>query len=116
MKLFRVYFNRLNEAPQIWSIDEGDQTTEINVTGLTMMGCDVESKCNLSETDTENRPKAWFEVRGFLRVEAGVAIISGRHGFGGAAPLARIPYFAGPDAAEQDYLAQLQRREKRQGE
>lgn len=29
--IFRVYFNRKREAPQVWSIDEGDQSTEVNV-------------------------------------------------------------------------------------
>lgn len=28
---YRVYFNRKNEAPQVFSVDEGDQSTEINV-------------------------------------------------------------------------------------
>jgi hypothetical protein len=31
MKTFRLYFNRHAEAPQVWSIDEGDQSSEVNV-------------------------------------------------------------------------------------
>lgn len=77
MGLYRIYFNRLNEAPLIWSVDEGDQTTEINVMGISLHGCDVETKSNLAETDTENKPKAWLEVRGNLRVIQGVAVIVG---------------------------------------
>lgn len=30
-KTFRVYFNRHAEAPQVWSVDEGTQETEVNV-------------------------------------------------------------------------------------
>lgn len=77
MKLFRVYFNRWNEAPQVWSIDEGDQASEINVRAVSMHHCDMESKTNPAETDIENKPKAWFEVRGNLRVIQGVAVITG---------------------------------------
>ena len=28
---YRIYFNRKNEAPQVFSVDCGDQSTEINV-------------------------------------------------------------------------------------
>lgn len=77
MKLYRVYFNRLNEAPQIWSVDEGEQTTEINVIGVSIHDCVVETKCDLKETVNRDRPRAWLEVRGMLSVAGGIAVIRG---------------------------------------
>lgn len=77
MKLYRAYFNRLNEAPQVWSVDEGDQSSEINVTAVSFRNCEVISRTNLGETDIENKPKAWFQARGTLRIERGEAIIEG---------------------------------------
>lgn len=77
MRLYRFYFNRLNEAPQIWSVDEGNQSSEINVTAISLVGCNAISRSNLGETDTENKPKAWFEVVGTLQLVDGVAVITG---------------------------------------
>lgn len=77
MKLYRVYFNRANEAPQIWSVDEGLQLSEINVTKVMFLNTDVETNQDLPETVNRDRPKAWVEGRGVLRVEGGIAIIDG---------------------------------------
>lgn len=77
MQLYRVYFNRLNEAPQVWSVDEGTQASEINVSAVSLVNCNAITRCNLAETDTENKPKAWFEVIGDLSVVDGVAVITG---------------------------------------
>ena len=77
-KKYRVYFNRLNEAPQVWSIDEGTQDTEINVTAVEIVDCYVMTKVDLDESVNHDRPKAWLEVHGHLRVDAGKAIITSR--------------------------------------
>lgn len=77
MKCYRVFFNRLSEAPQVWSVDEGDQSSEINVSAVSLVRCSAETKFNPAETDTLNKPKAWFEVRGHLRIVQGVAVITG---------------------------------------
>lgn len=76
-KTFRVYFNRLNEAPQVWSVDEGTQASEINVTAVQIVDCYAETKVDLDETVNRDRPKAWLEVHGHLRMESGVAVITG---------------------------------------
>lgn len=76
MRRYRIYFNRLNEAPQVWSVDEGDQATEINVIAVCLLYCEVRTYTNLAEID-EASPKAWIEVMGTLRVEGGVATIRG---------------------------------------
>lgn len=77
MKRYRFYFNRLNEAPQIWSVDEGNQSTEINVTAVRTIECATCTGCDLSETVNRDRPRAWVETVGWLTIEAGVAVIRG---------------------------------------
>jgi hypothetical protein len=76
-KLYRVYFNRANEAPQIWSLDEGTQVSEINVSKAIFRNTEVETGQDLAETVNRDRPKAWVQGHGELYVEAGVAIIDG---------------------------------------
>ncbi len=80
MKNYRCYYNRASEAPQVWSIDEGTQASEINVSKVVLLGCDVTTGCDLSETDVDNKPKAWIEVTGWLTLDGGTAIIRGQVG------------------------------------
>lgn len=77
MKLYRAYFNRANEAPQIWSVDEGTQVSEFNVSKVRFRNTEVETGQDLTETVNRDRPKAWVQGRGVLHVEDGVAIIDG---------------------------------------
>jgi hypothetical protein len=35
--MIRVYFNKPNEAPQVWSVDEGSHASEINVQDMPKM-------------------------------------------------------------------------------
>jgi hypothetical protein len=77
MKRYRIYFNRMNDVPLVWSVDEGDQASEINVREVRIFAGQVSSCVNLGETDAENRPKAWLEVDGELRIEDGIAKIYG---------------------------------------
>lgn len=70
---YRYYFNRKNEAPQVWSVDEGTQGSEINVTKII---CHVpsESFFDLSIKVNRDTPTAWFEVKNaILKVRKGVA-------------------------------------------
>lgn len=73
---YRVYFNRSREAPQVWSIDEGDQSSEINVQHVVIQGGAI-SKWNKSKPN-DSSPSAWFEVEGFLRIAGGIAYIEVR--------------------------------------
>lgn len=73
---YRIYFNRRNEAPQIWSVDEGSQASEINVSEVRIIGCIARTCADLEETVNRDRPKGWIEVEGQLRVIGGVAEIS----------------------------------------
>lgn len=82
MKTFRIYFNRELDWPQCWSVDEGDQTTEVNVCGFRIEDCPTVS-ASLSpdlrkrlQLDGSKHPVAWLEVQGALRLERGVAVIA----------------------------------------
>lgn len=77
VKRYRVYFNRLNEAPQVWSVDEGTQASEVNVIAVSLVNCAAMTTCDLNETVNHDRPKAWFEVIGELHIVDGVAVIRG---------------------------------------
>lgn len=73
---YRIYFNRANEAPHVWSVDEGEQGSEINVKEVriatfsrTVVGPPV------PESDRRDRPGVWIETSGRLVVEKGVATI-----------------------------------------
>lgn len=61
-KRYRVYFNRKREAPQVWSVDEGTQESEVNVCGFVIhQGCYTSSHYN-GEKPNEDSPVAWIEV------------------------------------------------------
>lgn len=72
---YRIYFNRKAEFPQVWSFDEGDQTSEVNIVDfkchdITMVepGADFAVKVN---PDT---PTVWINVRrATVQMRAGVA-------------------------------------------
>ncbi len=78
--MYRVYFNRELEWPQCWSVDEGDQSTEINVTGFIIEGAVAIARTLSKEERAEaikdrlNRPFAWLEVQGEMSLVGGKAI------------------------------------------
>lgn len=74
MKKYRVYFNRHNEFPQVWSVDEGDTETEINVREVVLIDVRAITKYD-PNGDNINTPKAFFEVHGVLEIRGGVAYI-----------------------------------------
>lgn len=76
---YRVYFNREREWPQCWSIDEGDQTTEINVVGFALHGVEAVSFTHdrQARIDRDATPFAWLEVRhAQFSVGNGVAVFT----------------------------------------
>lgn len=77
MKRYRCYFNRRSDAPRVWSIDEGDVSSEINVSAIHTRNADICTRTNLTERDTENKPMVWIEIWGTLKVEGTVATITG---------------------------------------
>jgi hypothetical protein len=74
-KTFRCYYNRCEDAPQIWSVDEGDQTTEINVIDWRSHGCAIASGLQKGVPTTSKQvPKVWASIfNARLVVEKGVA-------------------------------------------
>ncbi len=76
---YRLYFNRCEDFPQIWSIDEGTVATEINVCGFELSGCVAGSgrTPEFAAVDSAREPKAWLAVDAHdLRVVGGVAVFS----------------------------------------
>lgn len=75
-RLYRWYYNRASEAPQVWSLDDGDQATEINVIGVTCrVPCKTKVGRPLSEAERQLKPYVWMEAIGELHFENGVAVI-----------------------------------------
>lgn len=72
IRSYRVYFNRAEDAPQIWSIDEGTVASEINVLSVKVQAPGF-TRSNLDAQFPE--PKAWIEVDGHLSIVNGVALI-----------------------------------------
>jgi hypothetical protein len=76
--IYRLYFNRCEDFPQIWSIDEGSTETEINVTDyrteghVTVRGGRAP---DFSAVDSLREPKAWAAIDACsLRIVDGVAV------------------------------------------
>jgi hypothetical protein len=79
---YRVYFNRgdAESWPQCWSVDEGDQSSEINVIGIDVGICPWRTNLLPSPasagSNPKNTPSAWIEVTGRLEVRGGRAYFS----------------------------------------
>lgn len=80
MKTYRVYFNRELDFPQAWSVDEGDQTSEVNVIGFQILGADCFAKvlppAERVGLDPKKSPLAWLQVYGVLRLDGGLAVFT----------------------------------------
>lgn len=62
MASYRVYFNRKAEAPQVWSFDEGEQTTETNVIGIETHGPSLKSEYFPGVRVNPDTPSALFHI------------------------------------------------------
>lgn len=72
---YRVYYNRTAEFPQCWSVDEGDQTTELNVSSFELHSVSAESHLDLSIKPNKDTPSAWITILyAKLEVRGGVAM------------------------------------------
>jgi hypothetical protein len=71
--LYRVYFNAHADFPLVCSIDTGDDTEELNVKTITILG--VDGGLVPSRYRPERQPKFWLEVKGHLTIEDGHAVI-----------------------------------------
>lgn len=71
---YRVYFNRSEDAPQVWSLDEGSHASEINVQGIQVAG-NVPLASAYNPAAELPEPKAWFELEAHLAIRGGVAFL-----------------------------------------
>lgn len=78
MNTYRVYFNRKSEFPQVWSLDEGTQHSEVNIINFVIpQGCRSESRYN-GEKPNEDSPVAWIEVQAIaFTIHDGIAYFIG---------------------------------------
>jgi len=58
--LYRVYFHKKENAPQVWSVDEGTQDTEIHVQHVHFVNCYVYTAQN--RDNQPGQPSGWLEV------------------------------------------------------
>ena len=69
---YRVYYNRSEDAPQVWSIDTGSVGSEVNVQWVQL------HTSGITRYDAEAKfpePRAWLDVFGRLRIVAGGAVL-----------------------------------------
>ena len=73
---YRLYFNRCEDFPQIWSVDEGTIATEVNVIGFVLRGCGARDGRveDFGAIDAAREPKAWLLIEASsLVIERGIA-------------------------------------------
>ncbi len=71
---YRAYFNRKNEFPQVWSVDQGDQSTEINVKDAQGHKVNWRFVFDSSIKPNPDVPCAWIEIEhATMQIHDGVA-------------------------------------------
>lgn len=73
--MYRMYFNRHADFPLVWSVDDGDQATEQNVSKIVLRGVFARTVYG-GKGDNINSPNVWIEVEGHLEVTDNVAYIT----------------------------------------
>lgn len=59
----RIYFNRKEDAPYVWSVDWGDISTERHFMTVTVEGSVTLTSCYDPTKDNVGEPRAWFEIK-----------------------------------------------------
>jgi hypothetical protein len=83
VKKWRVYFNRRREAPQVWSVDEGDQTSEVNVQWVAFRSISFDRSsfaADIPEAEADTKPAAWFEFEATAIFSGGGVTFTGAPG------------------------------------
>lgn len=74
MPSYRVYFNRKAEFPQVWSVDEGAQGSEVNIISYELHRVNAISRYDSSTTPNPDTPSAWLEINyAVMELKGGVA-------------------------------------------
>jgi hypothetical protein len=76
IKRYRIYFNRMADWPQVWSVDEGTQVSEVNVIAVHLFVSAETKLGSKAHLGSDDYPAVWIECRGVLRLNGGVAEIS----------------------------------------
>ncbi len=75
---YRIYYNRREDAPWVWSFDQGTQATERLLVGYRLHGVDVRNGQDL-DVAGDTAPRVWIEFEAeTVRIDAGVARFYGR--------------------------------------
>lgn len=63
----RIYYNRMSDAPYIWSFDHGTQETERQVTNWRLFDVDaVAGVDNRVDPNDKEAPRVWIELRSVI--------------------------------------------------
>jgi len=76
MGLFRVYYNRSEDLPFVWSVDSGTQEDEQTVMAIIILPPAVTTSQFNGERPNPDSPVGWFEVSGFLEIINDIAYFS----------------------------------------
>ena len=71
---FRIYFNRSEDVPFVWSVDQGDVSTESKVQQVSVFGVNLLSDFR-GTADNEHEPRAWVHGVGLVTIDGGNAVI-----------------------------------------
>ncbi len=73
---WRIYFNAWQEAPLLWSVDQGTQETEIKVEGVRIDGAIyLDTYTDMTIRRNQKIPCAWIRVFGvMMTVENRIAV------------------------------------------
>lgn len=74
--IYRIYFNTAEEAPFVWSVDEGTQESEQTVLAVIVLPPCVTTTHYSGEKRNTLTPIAWLEVSGELEIKDDVAYFS----------------------------------------
>ena len=80
MKRWRVYFNKKEDYPCLWSVDEGSAASEIRVQWVSLRAIAGWTHHSLSRRTlrdaAKEEPCAWIEFEGFARFQEGGVVFT----------------------------------------
>lgn len=74
--IYRIYFNTSDEAPFVWSLDEGTPETEQVVMAVIILPPVVTTTHYSGEKRNPYTPTAWLECEGHLEIKNDIAYLS----------------------------------------
>ena len=79
MKRWRVYFNKKEDYPCLWSVDEGSAASEIRVQWVSLRAIAGRTHHSLPPYPpgrSKEEPCAWIEFEGFARFQEGGVVFT----------------------------------------